>query len=423
MLLRLVWFRLVLTFALITASATSAQAGFGPSLVFDASTGDVLVEDRAGTPWHPASLTKLMTAYLTFKSLKQGRLTLDQKLTVSTHAAKRPPSKIGLRAGTQVSVDFALKSILIHSANDMAVVLAEGVAGSVPNFAAKMNAQAKRLGMTGTHYVNPHGLHHLSQVTTARDLGILASTILHEFPQYNHYFNAKNMVVGKRRLKNRNKLMRTVDWVDGMKTGYLCTSGFNLVASARINGKQLISVALGSSSSSGRNELTRVLLEWSGNGASRTGQLLAKIRNIDGTPKNMRSKVCKKGPRVTWGKKNELGGWGVSLGEYKSPYTTDAVLHGRVLTSLKYLSSGKLGVFRSIQPRHYLALLSQMQQAESLKLCTYLRQHNAHCEVLTPETFTKYLEQRALVRKAGKNRRKKQNFNSRKKKKKKAALR
>jgi len=423
MLLRLVWFRLVLTFTLIAASTASVQAGFGPSLVFDVSTGNVLVQDRAGTPWHPASLTKLMTAYVTFKNLRQGRLSLNQKLTVSTHAAKRPPSKIGLKAGTQVSVDFALKSILIHSANDMAVVLAEGIAGSVPAFAAEMNAQAQRLGMTGTRFVNPHGLHDPNQVTTARDMGILASTILHEFPQYRPYFNAQNMVVGKRRLRNRNKLMRKLDWVDGMKTGYLCTSGFNLVASARINGKQLVSVALGSSSSFGRDELSRVLLEWSGNGASSTGQLLAKIRNTGGTPQNMRSKVCKKGPRVTWGNKRELGGWGVSLGEYKSPYTADAVLHGRVLTSLKYLSSGKLGVFRSIQPRHYVAFLSRMQQAESLNLCTYLRQHSAHCEVLTPETFTKYLEQRAIVRKTGKNRRKKQNFNSRKKKKKKATLR
>ncbi len=145
MLLRLVWFRLVLTFTLIAASTASVQAGFGPSLVFDVSTGNVLVQDRAGTPWHPASLTKLMTAYVTFRTLRQGRLSLDQKLTVSTHAAKRPPSKIGLKAGTQVSVDFALKSILIHSANDMAVVLAEGIAGSVPAFAAEMKLKLNAL--------------------------------------------------------------------------------------------------------------------------------------------------------------------------------------------------------------------------------------------------------------------------------------
>jgi len=414
MLLKLIWFRLVLTFAFITSIMAPAQAGFGPSLVFDATTGEVLVENRAGEPWHPASLTKLMTAYVTFRTIRQGRLSVDQKLSVSPHAAKRPPSKIGLRAGTQVSVDFALKSILIHSANDMAVVLAEGIAGSVPDFAAEMNAQASRLGMTGTRFVNPHGLHHDSQVTTARDMGILATTILNEFPQYKRYFNAPNMRVGKRRLKNRNKLMRTTDWVDGMKTGYLCTSGFNLVASAKINGKQLVSVALGARSGFGRDELSRILLEWSGNGAPGSTLRLAKIRNTGGTAKNMRSQVCKKGPRVTWGKVSELGGWGVSLGEYKSAYTTDAVLQGRILTSRKFLSTGKLGVYRSIQPRHYVALLSQMGQAESLTLCNYLRRHSAHCEVLTPETFTKYLEQRRKITKA----RKKQNFNRSQKRKK-----
>jgi len=420
MLLKLVWSRLVLTLTLLLAVITPAQAGFGPSLVFNVATGEILVEDRAGEPWHPASLTKLMTAYVTFRAIRQGRLSLDHQLTVSTHAAKRPPSKIGLKAGSKVSVDFALKSILIHSANDMATVLAEGIAGSVPGFAAEMNKQANRLGMTGSHFVNPHGLHHPQQITTARDMGILATTILHEFPQYQRYFNAPNMRVGKRRLRNRNKLMIKVDWVDGMKTGYLCTSGYNLVASARINGKQLVSVALGARSGFGRDEFSRVLLEWSGNGAAPMNKRLAKIRNLGGTPKNLRTQVCKKPQRITWGKDKELGGWGVSLGEYKSPYTTEAVLQGRVLTSRKLLSTGKLGVYRSIQPRHYVALLSQMQQSESLTLCNYLRRHNAHCEVLTPETFAKYIEQRKKVQKARKAR-KKQNFNRRKKRKKKRA--
>ena len=415
MLLKLVWKRLVLTLALIAALVAPAQAGFGPSLVFDAATGEVLVENRAGEPWHPASLTKLMTAYVTFQAIGRGQLSLDAKLLISPYAAKRPPSKIGLKAGSQVSVDFALKSILIYSANDMAVVLAEGIGGSVAGFADQMNAQARRLGMTGTRFVNPHGLHDPRQVTTARDMGVLATAILREFPQYRPYFNAQNMRVGKRRLKNRNKLMRRVEWVDGMKTGYLCTSGYNLVASARVNGKRLVSVALGARSGMGRNEFSRVLLEWSGNGASRSSKRLGKIHNTGGVPKNLRTQVCKKRQRVTWGKASELNGWGVSLGEYKSAYTADAVLQGRILISRRFLSSGKLGVYRSVQPRHYVAMLSQMQQSESLTLCNYLRRHNAHCEVLTPETFATYLQQRAVAKKASKKRRKKQNFNRRRK--------
>lgn len=392
-------------------AGTPARAAFGPSLVFDANTGEVLVANRAGEPWYPASLTKLMTAYVTFKAIRNGRLSLNQKLIISKHAASRPPSKVGIRAGNTVSVDFALRAILIHSANDMAVALAEGVGGSVPGFAAMMNSEARRLGMTGTHFVNPHGLFNKNQVTTARDMGVLATTILHEFPQYRKYFNARGMRVGKRHLKNRNKLMRRVDWVDGMKTGYLCASGYNLVASARVNGKRLISVSLGARSGQGRNEFSKILLEWSGNGASRSSLRLAKIRNLGGSPKNLRQIVCKARQRVTWGKTPELGGWGVSLGEYKSAYTADAVLQGRILISRRFLSGGKYGVFRAIQPRHYVALLSQMSQSDSLTFCNYLRRNNAHCEVLTPQTFASYLAQRAVARKAGKKTRKKQNFN------------
>ena len=406
------WTRLAVIVALVSFITVPARAEFGPSLVFDANTGEVLVANRAGEPWYPASLTKLMTAYVVFKALRNKQISLDQKLTVSAHAAKRPPSKIGLRAGSKVSVDFALKSILIHSANDMAEVLAEGVGGSITGFAARMNAEARRLGMSGTRYVNPHGLYDPRQVTTARDLGILAMTILHEFPQYGHYFRTPYMRVGKRRLKNRNKLMRSVEWVDGMKTGYLCASGYNLVASARVNGRRLISVALGARSWQGRNAFSKILLEWGGNGASRSSLRLAKIRDIAGKPKDLRSLICKKHDRVVWGKLAELGGWGVSLGEYKSAYTADAVLQGRVLISRRFFSTGKFGVYKSIRPRRYLAMVSQMQQAESLTLCNYLRRRNAVCEVLTPQTFASYLQQLVVAKRAGKKkRRSKQNFN------------
>jgi len=405
------WIKLVLTITLIAGLVSPVQAGFGPSLVFDANTGEVLVADRAGVPWYPASLTKLMTAYVTFKAIRNGQISLNQKLRVSKNASRRPPSKIGIRAGRSVTVDFALKAILVHSANDMAVVLAENIGGSVAGFADRMNREARRLGMTGSRFTNPHGLFDRRQVTTARDMGILATTILLEFPQYRKFFNAPNMRVGKRRLKNRNKLMRRVKWIDGMKTGYLCASGFNLVASARVNGRRLISISLGARSGAGRDEYSKILLEWGANGASRSNLRLARIRNVGGTPKNISTQVCKKRQRVLWGKQQELGGWGVSLGEYKSAYTADAVLQGRVLISRQFVSTGKIGVFRSIQPRRYVAMLSQMQQAESLTLCNYLRRRNAFCEVLTPQTFAAYLRARAVSKPTGKTPRPRQNFN------------
>lgn len=401
-----IFVKIICLAGLLLAATIPARAQFGPSLVFDARTGEVLVADRAGVPWHPASLTKLMTAYVTFRALREGKIRLDQRLVVSEYAAKRPPSKIGMKAGSTVTVDFALKAILIHSANDMAVVLAEGVAGSVPAFAARMNRQARRIGMTGSHFVNPNGLHNDAQVTTARDLGLLASTILAEFPQYQHYFAATHMQVGKRRLRNRNKLVRTLQWVDGMKTGYLCTSGYNLVTSATVNGRRLVSVSLGARSAFGRNELSRVLLEWGGAAASRSSLRVAKIRNRGGKAPNLRPVVCKRPERVTWGRIDELNGWGISFGQYKSAYTADAVLHGRLLVASKLVHSGKIGVFRSPQSRQFIAVLSQIGQSESLTLCNFLRRRNAHCEVLTPETFSTLKAQKIEAAKALKQRRK-----------------
>ncbi len=392
--MKIAWPKIFLILTLILVPTTTAKAAFGPSLVFDANTGEVLVADRAGMPWHPASLTKLMTAYVTFQALQSGRITLQTKLLVSKHAASRPPSKIGVKAGSRVTVDFALKALLIHSANDMAATLAENLGGSIAGFAAKMNAQARRLGMNGTNFVNPHGLHDKNQVTTARDLGVLATTILLEFPQYRRYFSAHSMKVGKRTIKSRNKLAIKYDWVDGMKTGYLCTSGYNLITSATVNGKRLISVTLGARSGKGRNEFTRVLLEWSGNSASRSSLRLARIRDLKGTPPNLRASVCKRPQRILWGNLKELNGWGVSLGQYKSAYTADAVLQARVLISRRFLSTGKLGVYRSLEPRKYVAMLSQMRQKESLTLCNYLRRSNAYCEVLTPQSMASFEQQR-----------------------------
>ena len=413
--MKLAWPKIFLILTLIVSPTSFAKAAFGPSLVFDANTGEVLVADRAGVPWHPASLTKLMTAYVTFQALQSGRITLQTKLLVSKHAASRPPSKIGVKAGSRVTVDFALKALLIHSANDMAATLAENLGGSIAGFSAKMNAQARRLGMTGTNYVNPHGLHDKRQITTARDLGILATTILLEFPQYSRYFSAHSMKVGKRTIKSRNKLATKYDWVDGMKTGYLCTSGYNLVTSATVNGRRLISVSLGARSGKGRNEFSRVLLEWSGNSASRSSLRLAHIHNLKGTPKNLRSVVCKRPQRILWGSLKELNGWGVSLGQYKSAYTADAVLAARVLISRRFLSAGKLGVYRSLEPRKYVAMLSQMRQKESLTLCSYLRRSNAYCEVLTPQSMAAFEQQREQA-KLAKGKRAKRSKNKRKRK-------
>jgi D-alanyl-D-alanine carboxypeptidase len=239
----------VLSVLLALSGPAVAQTVGGPVLVFDAQTGEVLSQERAGEPWYPASLTKLMTAYIVFQKIREGKLRLDQQIYVSSVASGQEPSKIGIPAGKTVSVDFALQALLIYSANDMAYVLAEGAAGTVDAFVREMNATAEKLGMTGTRFANPNGLFDPRQITTARDIAILATALLKTYPERAHYFSQDAVAIGKRRLPNRNSLLRQMKAADGMKTGFVCNSGFNLVATATIDGRRLGAVIFGASRS------------------------------------------------------------------------------------------------------------------------------------------------------------------------------
>jgi D-alanyl-D-alanine carboxypeptidase len=230
-------------------------------LLVDVDTGKVINEQNSTSPWYPASVTKLMTTYVTLKAVRDHRVGLDSLLTVSPNAVAQQPSKMGFKVGTRVTVDNALKMMLVHSANDMAVVLAEGVSGSIEKFAAEMNAAARKLGMTQTNYVNPNGLPADEQITSARDLAILARALIHEFPEYDYYWHIASIKLGKRIYRNTNKLIDAFAGTDGMKTGFICASGFNLVATATRGGKRLIAVVLGAKSSESRSIKAAQLFE------------------------------------------------------------------------------------------------------------------------------------------------------------------
>lgn len=289
--------------AVIVLFMRVAAAYAGPNLVFDPRTGDVLFSQRAGEKWYPASLTKMMTAYLVFKAIKSGKVSLKTRLKVSRKASRQPPSKIGLRAGSRITVDKALEAMIVRSGNDVAMVLAEGIGKNEANFVRKMNAAAKKLGMNATSYGNPHGLKNKRQITTARDIGILARVLITKFPQHRHYFKMKRVTVGKKTFKSRNHLLGTVGGADGMKTGFICASGFNIVASATRGGRQLVAVVMGSKSSKIRDARAAQLLEWAFDdiaaNANATGATkLAKLtNNIVKKPANMRSVVCKPRPK------------------------------------------------------------------------------------------------------------------------------
>ena len=288
---------LVLVAGLAIAALAPRPAHAEALLVVEADTGKVLQAENATYPWYPASVTKMMTTYVTLKAVKDGRISLDTLLTVSPTAASQSPSKMGFRPGIQVTVDNALKMMMVKSANDMAVVLAEGVGGSIDGFSAQMNQTAQRLGMTQTSYVNPNGLPADGQVTSARDLAILARAIIRDLPEYEYFVHIPSIRYGRRVTQNFNKLIGRFPGADGFKTGFICASGYNLVASATRNGKRLIAVVLGASSGQMRAVRAAQLLErgFANNNLTWLRPALGIVDNlapIDATPPNLRDEMC-----------------------------------------------------------------------------------------------------------------------------------
>jgi D-alanyl-D-alanine carboxypeptidase len=256
------------TCALLIGFLLTALCAASPSpvraealLLVDVESGKVLHAEDAGRAWHPASVTKLMTLYTTLRAIKEGRVKLDTPLKVSAYALSQKPTKMGFKVGTVVTIDNAIKMMMVKSANDMAVVLAEGVGGSVAGFSAMMNANAKALGMVQSNFVNPNGLPDDRQIMSARDLAILARALIHDFPEYDDYWHLHSIRFGKKVIANYNKLLDLYPGADGMKTGFICASGFNLVATATRNGRRLIAVVLGSPSASVRTFHAARLLE------------------------------------------------------------------------------------------------------------------------------------------------------------------
>jgi D-alanyl-D-alanine carboxypeptidase len=281
-------------------------------LLVDVESGKVISERNSTYPWYPASVTKLMTTYVTLKAVRDHRIDLDSVFTVSPTAVAQNPFKMGFKAGTEVTVDNALKMLLVHSPNDIAVMLAEGVSGSIEQFAAEMNAEAHRLGMTQTSFVNPNGLPAEEQVTSARDLAILARALIFEFPEYDYYWHIASIRLGKRVFRNTNRLIDAYAGTDGMKTGFTCGSGYNLVATATRGGKRLIAVVLGAKSSTSRAVKAAQLFE-RGFATDPLGSVMISAGSVDSlepvaaTPPDLRADVCEHSRRHRAAKDGEEG--------------------------------------------------------------------------------------------------------------------
>jgi len=246
--------------AMMAFSLQARPAEAGATLLFDIDTGRVLYAENADQPWYPASLTKIMTAYLVFEAMRDGRLSKDSEIVTSARANAMPASKIGLPVGAKMSLELAIKSLIIKSANDVSVMLAEAIDGSVEKFAERMNRTAKRLGMTSTSFVNPNGLPDAGQITTARDLARLTRAVIKDFPEHAGYWATPSFRIGRVRLSSHNSLLRSFGGTTGVKTGFICDSGFNIVASAKRDGRHLAAIVLGSETPQDRGSLASAML-------------------------------------------------------------------------------------------------------------------------------------------------------------------
>ena len=292
------YFLRLATACMLALPALGAVSRANPVLVFDLDNGRIVQHQEAFKRWYPASLSKLMTAYVAFRAIAAGEAGLDSPIKMTKHAAGEPPSKMGFKPGSVMRLDNALKMMLVKSANDIAMAIGENIGGSQAAFAERMNAEAARLGMTGTHFVNPNGLFSPEQYTTARDLALLVTALRKEFPQYAPWFSIEGLAVGKKQIPNYNLLVGRYPGADGMKTGFVCASGFNMIGSATRNGRTLVAVVLGEHSAVSRAEAAARLLD-QGFANPKPGWVTVSALPAYGdtaTPTDLREELCAKKP-------------------------------------------------------------------------------------------------------------------------------
>ena len=275
----------------VVADAASSLAARSAAIVVDAKTGKVLYSADADGRRYPASLTKMMTLYLTFEALAKGKISRNSPVVFSAHAAAEAPTKLGVKAGGSVTVDTAILSIVTKSANDSATALGEMLGGNETNFARMMTAKARQLGMNGTVFRNANGLPDPGQFTTARDMATLGIALREHFPQYYAYFSQRSFLYGRQRINGHNRLLGRIKGVDGIKTGYTRASGFNLVSSVSDGNRRLVAVVMGGTSGGSRdNQMASLINTYLPRASTRGGGALV-ARADSGNPIKALAKV------------------------------------------------------------------------------------------------------------------------------------
>ena len=281
-----------------------------PHLVVDLDSGQILSHQQAFDPWHPASLTKLMTAYSVFKAVQNGAITLEHPVRISKTASRQPPSKMGYPPGTTMTMGNALKLLTIKSANDISVAIAESVSGSIDGFAVKMNRDARALGMVDSRFINPHGLHDRRQVTTARDMGLLVRALHRQYPQYKDLFDSPSVLAPSRTKNGKqiqrihysyNLLLERYRGADGFKTGFVCGSGYNFIGAATRSGRRIAAIVLGRDSQTSRAVDAAKLLTEGFQQPLNAGTAIPELKPkgaVPSGPRNMRPILCTKEARA-----------------------------------------------------------------------------------------------------------------------------
>lgn len=374
----------------LPAWAKDAPANKYASIIIDADSLEILHARKIDGERYPASLTKMMTLYLTFDALERGELTLSEPLRISTYATRAAPVRLGLRAGRTITTNQAIQALTVRSANDVAVVLAERIGGSQSEFAALMTNKARALGMRHTVFVNPHGLPDEGQVTTARDMAKLASALLRNHRKYYPYFSQKTFVYRGRTYKNHNKLLGKIDGVDGFKTGFTNASGYNLVLSAQRDGRRIIAVVLGGASGKSRDQHMADLLE-RGFDVLRKNQTVNQkfalkaderttIRRVLPIPSTTNPlRTAYKTPRT-------INGWAVQIGAYAQEQTArNATLAARrdVRLNLGAAIPQIIPVQRT-NGMVYRARLTGLPHSKAIKVCKTLAASGHPCLVVAP---------------------------------------
>ncbi|MFO1087191.1 MAG: D-alanyl-D-alanine carboxypeptidase family protein [Reyranellaceae bacterium] len=368
-------------------ASPSGPVQAGPYLVVDAATGETLLERNAGVLWYPASLTKMMTMYIVFEELKAGRLTLATLVPFSEHARSQPPSKLGVGPGQAITVEQALQSLVARSANDTATALGELISGSTPAFAARMTETAARLGMSATQFRNASGWPDPSQVTTARDMAMLAMALIKQFPEYYGYFHTQEFMFGKTRIGPGMKFLDLyAPYADGLKTGFICASGFNIVGSAVRDGRRLIAVAFGFRRADLRDEFTVRLLDEAY--ALKTGgnrQKIWQVRNGTGGP----ATVLPQGECGTI--RYDMPGDAAWLGTYPD-WKSARQVYDIGQSELARLGITRLGKeyilpVTANKVTRQAAIIADLEPAAAERLCADYVKRKLFCQVKKPEEF------------------------------------